>query len=174
MQRWGLPHSMAYPRFAATHRATHEGMESNTPGPSRIVVSALLRAATGRYRSAANSRVKSAAGTSLHPLAFWPDQRGEKSPEPWFSALARKGAMAPMAKGKAGIVVPIGPSSLITRFTIARAGRPVKRFVSAVFLAASLFSAEQCTALVVASGQSGHCHRHSAALHTRHWCLNDR
>lgn len=35
----------------------------------------------------------------------------------------------------------IGPSSFITWFTIPRAGRPVKRFVSAVWRAFSLFSA---------------------------------
>ncbi len=77
----------------------------------------------------------------MHPLAFWPDHRGEKSPEPRLSALARKGAMAAVAKGKAGAAGLIGPSSFIIRFTIPRAGRPVKRFVSAVCRAASLFSA---------------------------------
>jgi TolB protein len=35
-----------------------------------------------RQRLAANARVRSAAGTSLHPLAFWPDHRDEKSPLP--------------------------------------------------------------------------------------------
>ena len=30
----------------------------------------------------------------MHPLAFCPDHRGEKSPEPRLSALARNGAMA--------------------------------------------------------------------------------
>src|SRR3970282_2486849 len=93
-----------------------------------------------------------AAGTSLQPLAFWPDHKGEKSPEPWLSALARKGAMAAVAKGKAGGAALIGPSSLMMRFTIPRAGRPVKRFVSAVWRGASLFSAARCTALVVGSG----------------------
>ncbi len=31
---------------------------------------------------AASSRVSWAAGIALHPLAFWPHQSGEKSPEP--------------------------------------------------------------------------------------------
>jgi hypothetical protein len=63
---------------------------------------------------------------------FWPDHRGEKSPEPWLSALARKGAIAETASGKAGVALLMGPSSLMRRFTIDRAGRPVKRFVNAV------------------------------------------
>ncbi len=62
--------------------------------------------------------------------------------------------MAEVASGKAGAAPLIGPSSLMIRFTIARAGRPVKRLVSAVWRAASLFNAARCTTLVVASGQS--------------------
>src|SRR5262245_41321125 len=89
----------------------------------------------------ANSRVRSAAGISLHPLAFWPDQRGEKSLLPWLSARARRGAIAEVARGNAGAAALIGPSSFMIWFTIARAGRPVKMLVSAVWRAASLFRA---------------------------------
>ncbi len=69
------------------------------------------------YRSAANSRVSWAAATSLHPLAFWPDQSDVKSPDPRLSAWARNGAMATVASEKSGVVVQIGPSSLMTRLT---------------------------------------------------------
>ncbi len=48
----------------------------------------------------------------------------------------------------------IGPSSRIARLTMPRAGRPVKILVSAVWRAASLFSALRCTALIVVSGHS--------------------
>jgi len=47
--------------------------------------------------------VSCAAGISLQPLTFWPDHKGEKSPEPWLSVLARKGARAAIANGKAGV-----------------------------------------------------------------------
>src|SRR5262245_37450473 len=89
----------------------------------------------------ANSRVRSAAGISFHPLAFWPDQRGEKSLLPWLSAMARSGAIAEVARGNAGAPALIGPSSFMIWFTIPRAGRPVKMLVSAVWRAASLFRA---------------------------------
>src|SRR5215475_15404923 len=92
-------------------------------------------------RKPANSRVRSAAGISLHPLAFWPDQRGEKSPLPWLSAVARRGAIAEAARGNAGAAALIGPSSFMIWFTIPRAGRPVKMLVRAVWRAASLFRA---------------------------------
>ena len=36
----------------------------------------------------------SAAGACLQPVAFCPHHSGEKSPLPWFSALARMGAIA--------------------------------------------------------------------------------
>src|SRR5262252_3973598 len=85
--------------------------------------------------------VDQAAGISLHPLAFWPDQRGEKSPLPWLSAIARRGAIAEVARGNAGAAALIGPSSFMIRFTILRAGRPVKMLVRAVWRAASLFRA---------------------------------
>ncbi len=61
-----------------------------------------------------------AAGTSLHPLAFWPDHSGEKSPLPWLSARAHNGAMAEAASGKVGAAMLIGPTSFTTRFTIPR------------------------------------------------------
>src|SRR5262249_9957695 len=89
----------------------------------------------------ANSRVRSAAGTSLHPLAFWPDQRGEKLPLPWLSAIARRGAIAEVAKGNAGAAALIGPRSVMIGFTMPRAGRPVKMLVRAVWRAASVFRA---------------------------------
>jgi hypothetical protein len=98
--------------------------------------------------------VSCAAGISLQPLAFCPDQSGEKSPEPSASALARKGPMAEVASGNAGAALFIGPSSFMTWFMIPRAGRPVNRFVSAVWRAALLFSAARCTALMVASGHN--------------------
>src|SRR5207248_2625480 len=103
---------------------------------------------------AASSRVSAAAAISLQPLAFCPDQSVEKSPRPRLSAFARSGATAAAASGNAGAAALIGPSSLIRRFTIPRAGRPVKTLVIAVYRAASLFNAARCTALVVASGQS--------------------
>ena len=40
--------------------------------------------------------------------------------------------MAEAANGKAGAAPLIGPTSLMTRFTIARAGLPVNTFVRAV------------------------------------------
>ena len=43
-----------------------------------------------------------AGGRSLQPLAFWPDQSGEKSPLPRASAAARSGAIAAVASGNAG------------------------------------------------------------------------
>ena len=98
--------------------------------------------------------MSSAADTSLQPLVFCPAHIGEKSPQPWLSALARKGARAAAANGKAGTAALMGPSSRMRRFTMPRAGPPVKRFVTAVARPASLASAARCTALVVASGQS--------------------
>ena len=61
-----------------------------------------------------------AAGTSLQPLAFWPDHSGENSPLCRLSAFARKGAMAAVARGKAGAAALIGPTSPTTRLTIPR------------------------------------------------------
>jgi hypothetical protein len=46
------------------------------------------------HKQADNSCVSRAAGISLQPVGFWPDHRGEKSPEPPASARARKGATA--------------------------------------------------------------------------------
>ena len=42
--------------------------------------------ATRQRRPAASSSVSCAAGTFLQPLAFWPDHKGEKSPDPKRSA----------------------------------------------------------------------------------------
>ena len=78
-----------------------------------------------------------AAGISRQPLAFCPDHSGEKSPLPCASALARKrrdGGGRPA--GTPARAALIGPSSRITRLTMPRAGRPVKRLVSAVWRAA--------------------------------------
>ena len=91
--------------------------------------------------SLANSRVRRLAETSLHPVVFCPAHSGEKSPLPRLSAFARKGAIADVANGKAGADALIGPNSLMMRFTIPRAAPPLKRLVSAVTRAASLFSA---------------------------------
>jgi hypothetical protein len=71
-----------------------------------------------------------------------------------LSAFARKAAIAVVASGNSGASALIGPSSRMIRFTMLRAGRPLKTFVHAVTRAASLFSAARCSALVVASGQS--------------------
>jgi len=94
-----------------------------------------------------------AAETSLHPLAFCPAHKGENSPLPRLSALARKGAMADVAKGKAGTAALMGPSSLMMRFTMPRAGRPVNRLVSAVTRGCF---ARQGRAMHGAGGASGH------------------
>src|SRR5438105_14998361 len=55
----------------------------------------------------------------LHPTAH----SGEKSPLFRLSALAPNGATAEAANGKSGAARLIGPSSLMRRFTISRAGR---------------------------------------------------
>ena len=70
--------------------------------------------------------MSSPAGISRHPLAFCPDHSGEKSSRPWLSALARNGASADDASGKSGTAVLTGPSSRMRRFTMPRAGRPLK------------------------------------------------
>ena len=103
----------------------------------------------------ASSRVRTAAAISRHPLAFCPAHSGEKSPLPWLSAVARSGASADAASGKCrrGAAHRAQLAHEAVR-RCARAGRPVKTFVSAVTRAASLSRAARCTALVVASGQS--------------------
>ena len=78
----------------------------------------------------------------------------EKSLLPRLSDLVRKGTMADVARGNAGAAALMGPSSLMTRFMMLRAGRPVKRLVRAVTRAASLLRAVRCSVLVVASGHS--------------------
>src|SRR5204862_6568530 len=110
----------------------------------------------GRLRSqvqrrAASSLVSSAAGTFLHPPAFWPDHSGDNSPLPCVSALDRSGTTAAVASGNAGAAALIGPSSAIRRLTMPRAGRPVKLFVSAVCFAREDTSASRCTGVVLAS-----------------------
>ena len=88
----------------------------------------------GRQRgsNAVSSRTMSDADTALQFDAFWPAQRGEKSPFPDASAHARSGASAAGAKGKSGTLVLIGPFSRMMRLTMPLAGRPEKRFVKAV------------------------------------------
>src|SRR5206468_1902553 len=85
--------------------------------PARLARQTLLRR-YGDQTLAASSAVSCAAGTSLHPLAFWPNHRGEKSPLPRLSALARNGATGPAASGNAGAASLIGPTSRISRFMI--------------------------------------------------------
>ena len=82
---------------------------------------------------------------------FWPAHRGVKSLLPRASAAARKGAMAAVAKGKAGASGLMGPSICMARLTMPRAGRPVNTFVKAVCRAAGDCSAARCKALVLAS-----------------------
>ena len=55
---------------------------------------------------------------------------------PAASPAARRGAMAAVAKGKAGAAALRGPSSRIKRLTMPRAGRPENRVVKAVCCAA--------------------------------------
>jgi tRNA (Thr-GGU) A37 N-methylase len=108
----------------------------------------LSRELLRNYKPSANCRRSSAAGTSLHLLAFWPDHSGKKSPLPRLSAFDRSVAMAKVANGKAGAATLIGPNSLTTRFTIPRVGLPVNTFVTAVCRAPSLLSAARCTAML--------------------------
>ena len=72
---------------------------------------------------------------------------------PCFSVWARSAPMALPASGKGGTPSGSGPSSRMMRLTMPRAGRPEKRLVSAVWRAASLFSAARCNGVVSASGQ---------------------
>src|ERR1051326_1556330 len=104
------------------------------------------------YNTRANSCVRRAAETSLHPVVFCPAHSGEKSLLPMLSALARSGAIAEPARGKTGALVLIGPSSRMRRVTMLRAGLPLKMLVSAVTRAASDLSAARCSGLVVHSG----------------------
>lgn len=78
--------------------------------------------------------------------------------------------MAEVAWGNAGAAGWIAPNSRMMRFTMPRAGLPVKRLVSAVWLAPSPLSAARCRLLVVASGQSrgpSHLHTDCAQEHGR-------
>jgi hypothetical protein len=80
--------------------------------------------------------------------------QGREVPAPDALGPGPYGATAPVARGNAGAAALIGPTSLMSRFMIPRAGLPVNTFVRAVWWAASLFSAARWTALVVASGHS--------------------
>ena len=62
--------------------------------------------------------------------------------------------MAEVASGKAGAAALMGPSSLMMRLTMPRAGRPVIRLVSAVPSSREAFSAVRCGAAIVDSGQN--------------------
>ena len=73
---------------------------------------------------------------------------------PARSACVRKAAMGGAGRGKAGTWALSGPNSRIARFTMPRAGRPVKIFVTAVWAAAGEARAARCRALVVACGHS--------------------
>ncbi len=104
-------------------------------------VAAYLSSEHGSQARSASARVNSPAAISLQPETFWPAHSGEKSPLPKLSALARNGNDVDAAIGNSGACGFIGPSSRIRRFTMPRAGLPVKTFVSAVTRAESLFSA---------------------------------
>ena len=69
---------------------------------------------------------------SAHPLVFLPHHSGEKSEEPFFSAMFLNADSAIDAVGNSGALVFIGPNSFITRLIMPLAGRPLKRFVNAV------------------------------------------
>lgn len=75
----------------------------------------------------ASSRARTTVEISAQPLVFCPVHKGEKSPRPRLSALARKGAMADVASGKSGTIELMGPSSHMMRFMMPRAGRPPSR-----------------------------------------------
>src|SRR6185503_1805755 len=92
-------------------------------------------------RCAASARVRSAAGISLQPLTFCPAHNGENCPLPWLSALARSGATAEAANGKAGAISLMGPISRTSLLTMPRAGRPVNTLVTAVVRASAVFNA---------------------------------
>lgn len=96
----------------------------------------------------ANSRVNAVAEISLQPLVFCPAHRGEKSPEPSLSALARRVLTAELASGKGGAAGLRGPISRIRRLTMPRAGRPEYTLVNAVSRPSGLFKAALCTGLV--------------------------
>ena len=98
----------------------------------------------GRRPQAASSPsasrvVKAPAGSSRPRRAAWPDQRGVKSSDPVASDFARSGARIAPATGKAGACPSIGPSSRAIRLIIARAGRPVKTFVSTRLIVLRIF-----------------------------------
>ena len=57
---------------------------------------------------------------------------GVKSADPFASDATRSGAGKPVASGKSGTGLDIGPVSRTMRVAIARAGRPVNTLVSAV------------------------------------------
>src|SRR5262249_24602743 len=106
--------------------------------------------------SAANSRVRSRAGSGRPKGAAWPDQKGVKSPEPADLDLALKGWRAPAATGNAGTSSAIGPNSRTALLTIARAARPVKTLVTTVWSSCTAANALRYIVSTVASGQNKH------------------
>ena len=72
----------------------------NTPGWCRMACFAL--GGNRLLETGCQSRANGGLVSSLHSLAFWPDQEARNHRSLVFT-LARKGAMAPMAKGKTGI-----------------------------------------------------------------------
>ena len=77
-----------------------------------------------------------------------------KSSDPAASDFARSGAKAAPARGKGGAFSAIGPSSPAIRLTIARAARPVKTFVIAVWSSCAFFKACRYNGATFASGQN--------------------
>jgi hypothetical protein len=104
--------------------------------------------------SAPSCRVRSPAGTSRPKAAACPDHKGEKSPDPAASALARSGTNAPAARGNSGARSDMGPTSRTIRLTIPRAGRPVNTFVRTMSLSFALLRASRWSKLTLASGQN--------------------
>ena len=89
---------------------------------------------------------------SLANAAASPDQSGEKSPLPRFSAASRNGATAPAANGNGGASRQMGPAPATNRLRSPRAGRPVNTFVNRVASSRALASAARWIGEMSASG----------------------
>jgi hypothetical protein len=74
-------------------------------------------------------------------LIFSPHQSGVKSSTPTASAFVRKAEIAAVASGNSGVSALIGPISRMLRFSIPRAGLPLKIFVMTVLRGFLLFIA---------------------------------
>ena len=88
------------------------------------------------------------------PAVFTPHHSGVKSDEPFCSAMALNEDIAVAASGNAGVFSLMGPSSLMTRLMIDRAGLPEKRFVNVVDGLTLVSMAERCTAVVFVSSHN--------------------